>query len=120
MFTGIVAATGAVLSLEPVASANGEVESAVLTVDAGEIISDLAHGGSLAINGVCLTATRTQELGDGVFAADMMGETLARTNLGTLTPGSRVNLERCLSAGWRFDGHMGQWHVDGLGTISRV
>lgn len=120
MFTGIVAATGAVLSLEPVASANGEVESAVLTVDAGEIISDLAHGGSLAINGVCLTATRTQELGDGVFAADMMGETLARTNLGTLTPGSRVNLERCLPAGGRFDGHMVQGHVDGLGTISRV
>ena len=120
MFTGIVAATGTVLSLEPVASANGEVESAVLTVDAGEIISDLAHGGSLAINGVCLTATRTQELGDGVFAADMMGETLARTNLGTLTPGSRVNLERCMPAGGRFDGHMVQGHVDGLGTISRV
>lgn len=120
MFTGIVATTGTVLSLEPVASANGEVESAVLTVDAGEIISDLAHGGSLAINGVCLTATRTQELGEGTFAADMMGETLARTNLGTLTPGSRVNLERCMPAGGRFDGHVVQGHVDGLGTIARV
>ncbi|MCM3510315.1 3,4-dihydroxy-2-butanone-4-phosphate synthase [Rothia sp. P100] len=120
MFTGIVAATGTVLSLEPVTSASGEVESAVLTVDAGEIISDLAHGGSLAINGVCLTATRTQELGEGVFAADMMGETLARTNLGTLTPGSRVNLERCMPAGGRFDGHVVQGHVDGLGTIARV
>lgn len=120
MFTGIVAATGTVLSLEPVTSASGEVESAVLTVDAGKIISDLAHGGSLAINGVCLTATRTQELGEGVFAADMMGETLARTNLGTLTPGSRVNLERCMPAGGRFDGHVVQGHVDGLGTIARV
>ena len=120
MFTGIVAATGTVLSLEPVTSASGEVESAVLTVNAGEIISDLAHGGSLAINGVCLTATRTQELGEGVFAADMMGETLARTNLGTLTPGSRVNLERCMPAGGRFDGHVVQGHVDGLGTIARV
>lgn len=120
MFTGIVAATGTVLSLEPVTSASGEVESAVLTVDAGEIISDLAHGGSLAINGVCLTATRTQELGEGVFAADMMGETLARTNLGTLTPASRVNLERCMPAGGRFDGHVVQGHVDGLGTIARV
>lgn len=120
MFTGIVAATGTVLSLEPVTSASGEVESAVLTVNAGEIISDLAHGGSLAINGVCLTATRTQELGEGIFAADMMGETLARTNLGTLTQGSRVNLERCMPAGGRFDGHVVQGHVDGLGTIARV
>lgn len=120
MFTGIVAATGTVLSLEPVTSASGEVESAVLTVNAGEIISDLARGGSLAINGVCLTATRTQELGEGIFAADMMGETLARTNLGALTQGSRVNLERCMPAGGRFDGHVVQGHVDGLGTIARV
>ncbi|MDO4898407.1 MAG: riboflavin synthase subunit alpha, partial [Rothia sp. (in: high G+C Gram-positive bacteria)] len=65
MFTGIIAATGTVLSLEPVEGS----DSAVLTIDAGQIIDDLEHGGSLAVNGVCLTATGTQELGEGVFAA---------------------------------------------------
>lgn len=120
MFTGIVAATGTVLDLAPVTNAAGATESAVLTIDAGSIIADLEHGGSLAVNGVCLTATRTESLGEGIFAADMMGETLRRTNLGALAPGARVNLERCMPAGGRFDGHVVQGHVDGLGTVTLV
>lgn len=120
MFTGIIAAVGTVESLEPVLDSSGRVESAVVTIKAGPIIDDLEHGGSLAVNGVCLTATRTSELADGYFAADMMGETLRRTNLGQLAPGARVNLERCMPADGRFDGHVVQGHVDGLGTVVKV
>ena len=120
MFTGIIAAVGTVESLEPVLDSSGRVESAVVTIKAGPIIDDLEHGGSLAVNGVCLTATRTRKLADGYFAADMMGETLRRTNLGQLAPGARVNLERCMPADGRFDGHVVQGHVDGLGTVVKV
>ncbi|MDY6051894.1 MAG: 3,4-dihydroxy-2-butanone-4-phosphate synthase [Rothia sp. (in: high G+C Gram-positive bacteria)] len=120
MFTGIIAAVGTVESLQPVVDSSGQAESAVLTIKAGPLIDDLEHGGSLAVNGVCLTATRTRELAPGYFAADMMGETLGRTNLGQLKPGDRVNLERCMPAGGRFDGHVVQGHVDGLGTVVKV
>ncbi len=120
MFTGIIAATGTVESIEPVLDSEGRAESAVVTIKAGPLIDDLEHGGSLAVNGVCLTATRTRELAEGYFAADMMGETLRRTNLGQLAPGDRVNLERCMPAGGRFDGHVVQGHVDGLGTVVKV
>lgn len=120
MFTGIIAATGTVESIEPVLDSEGRAESAVVTIKAGPLIDDLEHGGSLAVNGVCLTATRTRQLAEGYFAADMMGETLRRTNLGQLAPGDRVNLERCMPAGGRFDGHVVQGHVDGLGTVVKV
>lgn len=120
MFTGIIAATGTVESIEPVLDSAGRSESAVITIKAGEIISDLEHGGSLSVNGVCLTATRTQEIAEGSFAADVMGETLRRTNLGSLKPGAKVNLERCMPASGRFDGHVVQGHVDGLGTVVLV
>lgn len=120
MFTGIIADTGTVESLEPVFDSQGRPESALVTIRAGNIISDLEHGGSLAVNGVCLTATRTQEIAEGCFAADIMGETLDRTNLGKLSPGDRVNLERCMPANGRFDGHVVQGHVDGLGTVILV
>ncbi|MFW0180231.1 3,4-dihydroxy-2-butanone-4-phosphate synthase [Rothia sp. P5766] len=120
MFTGIIAATGTVESIEPVLDSAGRPKSAVVTIKAGDLIADLEHGGSLAVNGVCLTATRTQEIAKGSFAADMMGETLERTNLGRLAPGDRVNLERCMPANGRFDGHLVQGHVDGLGTVVLV
>ncbi|MBM7050672.1 3,4-dihydroxy-2-butanone-4-phosphate synthase [Rothia sp. ZJ1223] len=120
MFTGIIGAVGTVERLEPVFNAAGDVESAVLTINAGSIIDDLEHGGSLAVNGVCLTATRTQELGKGRFAADVMGETLRCTNLGTVKVSDRVNLERCMPVGGRFDGHIVQGHVDGVGTVALV
>lgn len=120
MFTGIIAAIGTVESIEPVLDSEGRVESAVVTIKAGPLIDDLEHGGSLAVNGVCLTATRTRDLAEGYFAADMMGETLRRTNLGSLMPGDRVNLERCMPADGRFDGHAVQGHVDGLGTVTKI
>lgn len=120
MFTGIVGAVGTVEKIEPVMSISGDEEAAIITVDAGEIIDDLGQGGSLAVNGVCLTATRTERLAPGRFIADVMGETLCRTNLGALKVGAQVNLERCMPAGGRFDGHVVQGHVDGLGTVAKV
>lgn len=120
MFTGIIGAMGSVEKIETVKNSRGETESAVLTIHAGDIVADLEHGGSLAVNGVCLTATRTEEIADGTFVADVMGETLRRTNLGLVTEGQRVNLERCMPANGRFDGHVVQGHVDGLGTVSAI
>ncbi|MEX3610104.1 3,4-dihydroxy-2-butanone-4-phosphate synthase [Rothia sp. LK2588] len=120
MFTGIVGAIGTVTHVEMTTNASGHAESAVITIDAGEIISDLEHGGSLSVNGVCLTATDSQESAPGIFVADVMGETLRRTNLGSAQAGTRVNLERCMPAGGRFDGHVVQGHVDGLGTVEAV
>ena len=72
-------------------------------------------GDSIAINGVCLTVTRR---GGGEFSADVMGETLDRSSLGALTPGSAVNLERPLRPDGRLGGHIVQGHVDGTGTIA--
>jgi riboflavin synthase len=103
VFTGLVQTTGTVAS-------------------AGERLSvraalDLAPGDSVAVNGVCLTATA---MGDGGFEADVMPETLRRTSLGSLAEGDRVNLELSLRAGDRLGGHVVQGHVDGLGTMESV
>lgn len=114
MFTGIVAGRGTVRSVD----ARPDGRSARLLVDAGPLVADLPHGGSLAVNGVCLTATRTEQIGSGQFLADVIGETLARTNLGALAAGDTVNLERCVPAGGRLDGHVVQGHVDGTGTVA--
>ncbi len=113
MFTGIVAGQGTVRSVE----SRPDGRSARLLVDAGPLVADLPHGGSLAVNGVCLTATRTEDIGAGQFLADVIGETLARTTLGALAPGDTVNLERCVPAGGRLDGHVVQGHVDGTGAV---
>ncbi|WP_288782200.1 riboflavin synthase [uncultured Kocuria sp.] len=113
MFTGIIESLGTVEHLDL------RADSAVLSVRAGDLVADLAEGGSLAINGVCLTAT-PHHAEPGIFTADVIGETLARTSLRTLHPGSRVNLERCLRADGRFDGHIVQGHVDGTGTILAI
>ena len=120
MFTGIIGAQGTITAIEKTTAKPEEDGSAIITIDAGEIIADLEHGGSLAVNGVCLTATRTKELAPGYFTADVMGETLRRTNLGEAQVGSVVNLERCMPANGRFDGHIVQGHVDGVGTVARV
>ena len=74
-------------------------------------------GDSVAVNGVCLTATGKD---DGGFTADVMHETLNRSSLGTLGPGSRVNLERAMAADGRFGGHIVSGHIDGTGTIEEV
>ncbi|MBI3694688.1 MAG: riboflavin synthase [Acidobacteria bacterium] len=94
----------------------GTVESAGvrLAIRAREVLSDLAPGASIAVNGVCLTAVGIQ---DSVFSADLSPETLERTNLGDLKPRDRVNLERPLAPTGRLSGHIVQGHVDGTGVL---
>lgn len=108
MFTGIVEELGEVVSLDHGAG------SAVLTVRGPVVTSDVSHGGSIAVNGVCLTVTRHD--GD-TFAVDVMAETLTHSSLGDLASGERVNLERAMAASSRFGGHIVQGHVDGTATI---
>ncbi|MET4061050.1 riboflavin synthase [Arthrobacter sp. UYP6] len=110
MFTGIVAEQGSVVSLNP----SAEDDSAVLVISAPATGAGLELGGSIAVNGVCLTATALD--GDRI-CVDVMGETLDRTTTGKLRPGSTVNLERCVPAGGRLDGHVVQGHVDGVGEL---
>jgi riboflavin synthase len=110
MFTGLVAGTGAVESLDR----DGDgVRLRVRTELAGE----LAPGDSIAVNGVCLTAVDPDGQG---FSADVMEETLRRSSLGPLARGDEVNLELPLRAGDRLGGHMVQGHVDGTGSVEAV
>jgi riboflavin synthase len=109
MFTGIIAEQGKVLSVER----NGDI-SATVRLHAPGTTDGLALGGSIAVNGVCLTATQI----DGKeFSVDVMGETLDRSTIGELAAGDPVNLERCVPAGGRLDGHVVQGHVDGVGLL---
>ena len=110
MFTGIIAEQGSVVSL----SSNPAGDGAVLVLTAPATGTGLEPGGSIAVNGVCLTAT---EIRGNAISVDIMGETLTRTTIGGLQPGSRVNLERCVPAGGRLDGHVVQGHVDGVGRL---
>ena len=118
MFTGIITHLGTVLSLEE----RPETDTAVLTVDAGGALDGLPAGGSLAVDGVCLTALDDDaaSAAPGVFRADLMGQTLRMTSLGGRRPGDRVNLERCLRPTDHLDGHVVQGHVDGTGTVLAV
>lgn len=111
MFTGIVEEMGTIRSIRRGA------HSAVLSIGADTVLSDLKTGDSVAVNGVCLTATGTDP---GGFTADVMHETLDRSSLGTLTVGSRVNLERAMAAHGRFGGHIVSGHIDGTGTIAAL
>ncbi len=111
MFTGIIEETGAVRSFQRSAS------GARMEVGAGTVLSDLDIGGSIAVNGCCLTAIEIDASG---FAADLSPETLERTNLGDLTVGRRVNLERPLLPTSRLSGHFVQGHVDALGELVEV
>jgi riboflavin synthase len=108
MYTGIVEELGEVVGLEHLEGA------ARITVRGPLVTSDAASGDSLSINGVCLTVTATH---DGTFTADVMAETLSRSALGDLRPGSPVNLERSVRPDGRLGGHLVQGHVDGIGTI---
>jgi len=108
MFTGLIAELGRVSAIERSA------EGARVRIEAGAA-SELRDGDSVAVNGVCLTAT---EVDGGSFCAEAMNETLARTSLGALDAGARVNLELPLRAGDRLGGHVVQGHVDGVGTIA--
>lgn len=112
MFTGIVEEIGTV---HEIAFPGGETSDAVLTVHGPLATSDAHLGDSIAVDGVCLTVTGVGQ--DGTFTADVMPESLRRTALGDLRPGSRVNLERAVRADTRLGGHIVQGHVDGVGAL---
>ena len=107
MFTGII---------EEVATIEG-VRPGGLTVAASTVMGGLRPGGSINVNGACLTVTSRS---DSSFGVDIVPETVRRTNLGSLGVGHRVNVERPLPAGGRLDGHMVQGHVDGTGSIRTI
>ena len=108
MFTGIIEEIGEIESLERRSSGWR------LSIRCRTVLQDATIGASIAVNGVCLTAT---ELDAGRFFADLSPETLDRSNLGRLRPGTPVNLERPLAAGGRLSGHIVQGHVDGIGEL---
>ncbi len=105
MFTGIIETQGTV----------EEISSARIRL--GSDMEDLVVGESISVNGVCLTVVSPA---GGSFSADISEETARRTSLGSLQPGSRVNLERAMAAGGRFGGHVVQGHVDGVGAVAGV
>ena len=111
MFTGIVEELGSVDSIADLG------DSARLAIRGPEVTSDARPGDSISVNGVCLTVV---ELLDGVFMADVMQETLRRSALGTLDPGSPVNLERAATVDSRLGGHIMQGHVDGVATVTDI
>jgi riboflavin synthase len=109
MFTGIVEELGEVTGRDVLADA------ARLTIRGAVVTADASHGDSIAVNGVCLTVAEL--LPDGRFTADVMAESLNRSNLGELQVGSQVNLERAAAVNSRLGGHIVQGHVDGTGQI---
>ena len=111
MFTGIVEEIGTIRKIDK------GVSSCSITVQADKVLHGSQVGDSIAVNGVCLTATG---ISGNIFTADVMPETLRRSGLGQLTGGSRVNLERAMAAGGRFGGHIVSGHIDGTGTIREL
>jgi riboflavin synthase len=110
VFTGIVEHLGVVREAAP--SETGKR----LVIDAG-LLASVPIGASMSVNGVCLTVVETSE---SRISVDVVPETLDRSNLGELVDGSPVNLERAMGADGRFDGHIVQGHVDGVGKVSEV
>ncbi|MDH5353108.1 MAG: riboflavin synthase [Gammaproteobacteria bacterium] len=109
MFTGIIQAVGSITSIE---SKGGDKR---LTINTGDLqLSDSDLGDSIAVNGVCLTAVSYHAQG---FAADVSLETLGKTSLGCLKPGSPVNLEKALTLNTALGGHLVSGHVDGIGRV---
>ena len=108
MFTGIIEEIGTVRSIR------GGGSGVVLDIEASKVLEGTATGDSIAVNGVCLTVAP----GSGHFTADAMPETLRRTSLGGLRPGSKVNLERAMACGGRFGGHLVSGHVDACGRVA--
>lgn len=109
MFTGIIEEIGHIAAIE-----KGN-RSAKLVITANKILQDIKLGDSIAVNGICLTACHIAKQN---FTADVMAETMNRSNLGELKKGSAVNLERAMPANGRFGGHIVSGHVDGTGTIT--
>lgn len=108
MFTGIIEEVGSVVALEP------REAGSRISLRAPVVAGDIRAGDSISVNGVCLTAVEPSREG---FSADVSPETLRRSSLASLRPGSKVNLERALAAGGRLGGHIVQGHVDGVGVI---
>jgi len=111
MFTGIIEELGEVVAWAPTADA------ARLTVRAPIAVSDAKHGDSISVNGVCLTVI---DQGTDWFTADVMAESIARSTLGSLNPGARVNLERAAKVGDRIGGHIVQGHIDGTSELVSI
>ena len=107
MFTGIIGEVGRVVS----------AQSGSLVIAAGDILQRLALGGSISVNGVCLTIT---SFNTSSFSVDIMSETLQRTNLGLLSAGDRANLELPLTLDGQVGGHLVQGHVDATGRVDSV
>lgn len=108
MFTGLIEEIGTMKSI------GRKGEAMLLEISAQVVSEDIKIGDSIAVNGVCLTATA---VGTASFTVDVMPQTYRNTNLKDLKPGSRVNLERAMAANGRFGGHIVQGHVDGVGKI---
>lgn len=108
MFTGIIEETGTVKQII------GHQTSGFIEIKANKVLTGTNIGDSIAVNGVCLTVTRIQ---NNSFVADVMAETLRKTNLGNLPIGASVNLERAMAANGRFGGHIVSGHIDGTGEI---
>ena len=109
MFTGIIEELGTVKALSMAG------KSGPIAISAKTVLEKTKIGDSIAVNGVCLTVTTLKP--DG-FTADVMAETIRRSSLGSLNPGSKVNLERAMAADGRFGGHIVSGHIDGTGTIT--
>ena len=111
MFTGIVEEKGKIRRIS-----SGGV-SAVVEISACKVLEGTKLGDSIAVNGICLTAT---SIGRDFFTADVMAETMRRTSLSMCRAGSEVNLERAMAADGRFGGHIVSGHIDGTGTIASM
>ncbi len=107
MFTGIIEEAGSIVS----------VAAGKLVIAAGKVIDGIQSGGSIAVNGICLTVT---EFTNMTFTVDVMPETTRRTNLGRLHPGDRVNLERPMGLGGEVGGHLVQGHIDDTGRVASI
>lgn len=111
MFTGIVEEVGIVKNI------TRGISSAVIEIEAKEVLRDISLGDSIAVNGACLTVVSYNEIS---FKADVMSETIRRTGFSKLVVGSKVNLERAMSMEKRFGGHIVSGHIDGVGIIKQI
>jgi len=107
VFTGIIEEVGRVVSTQP----------RNLNINARRVLEGMELGGSMSVNGVCLTITA---FGNNSFSAELMPETIKRSNLGTLSAGDKVNLERPLAVGGRLGGHLVQGHIDATGRVDSM
>lgn len=114
MFTGIIEGLGSIVKFDKKTSNRS---AAKMKINLGKTAKGLKVGDSVAINGVCLTAVTISK---GITEFEMVGETIKKTNLGSLQPGDKVNIERSLKVGERLEGHFVLGHVDGVGVISKI